>query len=257
MDNNHQMDTQNDGPIPVDHELRIAIQSMAATAHDMRNLLTGILLLAERIASESEPRELGISSMAHRIIEGGKRMQQSINRLIDTAAGEEIGEHLSLRKTCCLLNLLRQVVKSNWVYAVSKGIRLRWLDLGPRECWGHVDEERLRMALDNLVNNAIKFSTPGTEIQVSLVSRQQEGEPFALIQVKDQGPGLTSEDKAKAFRSFQKLSAKPTAGEHSTGLGLSIVRRTVENHGGKVWVESEHGQGATFCIDLPLNACRL
>jgi len=108
------------------------------------------------------------------------------------------------------------------------------------------------MAVDNLVNNAIKFSPPGSEIQVTLHSHEREGEPFALIQVKDQGPGLTSEDKAKIFGTFQILSAKPTAGESSTGLGLSIVKQMVERHRGMVWVESEYGHGATFGIDLPL-----
>ena len=105
------------------------------------------------------------------------------------------------------------------------------------------------MAVDNLVNHAIKYSLPGSEVQVALLLHEREGESFALIQVKDQGPGLTPEDKAKAFCPFQRLSAKPTAGESSAGLGLSIVRQMVERHGGVIWVESVYGQGATFCID--------
>jgi signal transduction histidine kinase len=248
------MDTQSECPDTVDCGTRITIRSIAIIAHDLKNLLTGILLLAERIALGSEPLELGNDALARRIIEGGKQMHQGINSLIETAAGE-IQDPPIQRTRCSLAKLLRQVVKSNWEYAMSKGIRLRCTDLASGECWGQVDEESQRMAMDNLVNNAIKFSPLGTEIQVSLVSHEQDGEPFALIQVRDQGPGLTPEDKAKAFAPFQKLSARPTAGEPSAGLGLSIVREMVERHRGKVWIESVYGQGATFFISLPMNAC--
>ncbi len=248
------MDTQTECPDAVACGPRLTIRSMAMSAHDLKNLLTGILLLAERIALESGPLEIGIDTLAHRILEGGKRMQQSINTLMEAAAGE-IREVPIQRTECSLFTLLRQVVKSNWEYAMSKGIRLRCPDLGSGECWGRVDKEGLRMAMDNLVNNAIKFSPPGSEVQVTLHSHEWEGEPMALIQVRDQGPGLTAEDKAKIFGTFQILSAKPTAGESSTGLGLSIVRQMVERHGGKVWVESGYGHGATFGIDLPLGVC--
>lgn len=109
----------------------------------------------------------------------------------------------------------------------------------------------MRMALDNLVNNAIKYSPRGSEVLVTLSSYEREGEVYASIRVKDHGPGLTQEDMARVFGQFHVLSARPTGRESSTGLGLSIVRQVVDGHRGRVWVESTHGQGATFCIDLP------
>jgi len=250
MDMKFLTNTQTECTDTMDCGSLITIRSMAMSAHDLKNLLTGILLLAERIAFESRPLEIGIDALAHRILEGGKRMQQSINSLIEAAAGESRGLPFQCVK-CSVYNILRQVVKSNWEYALSKDIRLRCPDLGSGECWGQVDKEGLHMAVDNLVNNAIKYSPPGSEVQVTLLSHEREGERVALIQVKDQGPGLTPEDKAKAFCPFQILSARPTGGESSAGLGLSIVRQMVERHGGRVWVESVYGQGATFCIDLP------
>lgn len=247
------MDTQNECPVTVDCGPRIKIRSMAMSAHDLKNLLTGTLLLAERIVIESRPLQSGVEALAHRILEGGKRMQQSINSLMETAAGE-IQEIPFQRARCNLSFLLRQVVKSNWEYALSKDIRLRFPDLGSGECWGQVDAEGLRLAVDNLVNNAIKFSPTGSEVQMTLLSHERDGVPYASIRVKDQGPGLSPEDKAMAFGPFQTLSARPTAGESSAGLGLSIVRQMVERHGGKVWIESVYGLGATFCIELPLPA---
>ena len=72
------------------------------------------------------------------------------------------------------------------------------------------------------------------------------------LEVRDQGPGLTEEDKGKVFGKMQRLSAQPTAGEHSTGLGLFIVKQLVVEMNGSVGVESEYGNGATFWIELPL-----
>ncbi len=71
------------------------------------------------------------------------------------------------------------------------------------------------------------------------------------VAVKDTGPGLTAEDKKKLFGKFQRLSARPTGGESSTGLGLSIAERLVRRHQGRLWAESEAGRGSTFFVELP------
>jgi signal transduction histidine kinase len=71
------------------------------------------------------------------------------------------------------------------------------------------------------------------------------------VAVRDQGPGLTAADLEKLFQKFQRLSAKPTGGESSTGLGLSIAELLVRKHGGRIWAESEPGCGSTFFVELP------
>ena len=71
------------------------------------------------------------------------------------------------------------------------------------------------------------------------------------VAVNDTGPGLTAEDKKKLFGKFQRLSARPTGGESSTGLGLSIAERLVRRHQGRLWAESEAGRGSTFFVELP------
>jgi signal transduction histidine kinase len=72
------------------------------------------------------------------------------------------------------------------------------------------------------------------------------------LEVRDEGPGLTEEDKQRLFGFFQRLSAKPTGGESSSGVGLSSVKKIVELHGGHVWAESTNGDGTTFIVDLPI-----
>jgi signal transduction histidine kinase len=100
--------------------------------------------------------------------------------------------------------------------------------------------------IDNLLTNAIKFSSPGSNIFVSLKSV----DAGAKLCVRDEGPGISEPDQEKLFAGFQKLSARPTAGESSTGLGLAIVKKMVEAHSGALCVESQLGVGSTFSFTL-------
>jgi signal transduction histidine kinase len=101
--------------------------------------------------------------------------------------------------------------------------------------------------LENLVSNAVKYSPPGRNIFVRL-NKSSEG---VRCEVQDEGPGLTAEDQKKLFGKFARISAKPTGGEHATGLGLSIVKKMVEAMNSQVWCESESGRGATFVVQFP------
>jgi signal transduction histidine kinase len=110
------------------------------------------------------------------------------------------------------------------------------------------DTDRIREAIDNLVSNAIKYSPIGGKVAI-LVSHEDD---YTVIRVTDEGAGLSPEDLGRLFGRFQRLSAKPTAGESSTGLGLSIVKRIIDMHGGEVKANSDGpGKGSTFTITLP------
>jgi signal transduction histidine kinase len=98
--------------------------------------------------------------------------------------------------------------------------------------------------MNNLISNAIKFSPPGREVSVRV--RVEGG--MSVVEVQDQGPGISAEDRSHLFEKFARLSARPTAGESSTGLGLSIVKRLVESMGGTVDCRSAPGEGATFVL---------
>lgn len=108
------------------------------------------------------------------------------------------------------------------------------------------DKTYLKRIIDNLVSNAIKFSPFGTQINYT-ITREAEN---ILFSVKDQGPGLTQDDKNRLFKKYQQLSAKPIGTDESTGLGLYIVKTMVDKMGGKIWVESEHGKGSNFIVSL-------
>jgi len=115
-----------------------------------------------------------------------------------------------------------------------------------------IDPARFAQVIDNLASNAIKYSPPGSVVRLSLRSTDGRLE----LAVKDQGPGISDEDQAKLFRSFQKLSAQPTGGEKATGLGLAIVKKIVDAHEGTINVESEMGAGSCFTVSIPLQAAK-
>ena len=112
----------------------------------------------------------------------------------------------------------------------------------------HADEEWLGRCLDNLISNAIKFSPPHARVVVSSGINRD----LLWISVKDNGPGFSPEDKRNVFQKFKRLSARPTGGESSNGLGLSIVKKLVERMHGTVTLLSELGHGAEFIIQLPM-----
>jgi signal transduction histidine kinase len=112
------------------------------------------------------------------------------------------------------------------------------------------DQQRIRQVLNNLLSNAIKFSPMYTVVQLQ-VSATPAGIEFSVL---DHGQGIRAEELSRLFGAFQRTSAKPTGGEPSTGLGLSICKKIVELHGGHIGVESEVGQGSRFFFVLPLAA---
>jgi signal transduction histidine kinase len=113
----------------------------------------------------------------------------------------------------------------------------------------HADPAALEQVLDNLVSNAIKFSPPKKKIFASM----QRGPAHVECHIRDEGPGFTEEDKARMFHRYARLSARPTGGEPSTGLGLSIAKRLMQAMNGELICQSPPGQGATFTLRFPVS----
>ena len=114
---------------------------------------------------------------------------------------------------------------------------------------GFGDEQRLTQVLLNLVGNAIKFTDIG---EVRITAKSENGH-FA-VSVADTGPGIPAEQLTRVFEQFHQVDNSNTKKKGGTGLGLAIAKQIVEMHGGRVWVESEPGKGATFLMQLPVRA---
>jgi signal transduction histidine kinase len=142
--------------------------------------------------------------------------------------------------------LVQGVTRRNNAAAQNKGISIE-CDLPATAVHSHVDNAKIEEVVDNLVSNAIKFSLPGTTVKVRVVAEPD----FFRIEVEDQGIGMSKEDMQNAFQRGMRLSARPTADEPSSGLGLWIVKRLVEAHEGTVTIRSDVGVGTTFTVLLP------
>jgi signal transduction histidine kinase len=212
-------------------------------AHDLRNPLTGILLNCELLQEDLQHPKALKSLGAIRAL--GATMMTLIQRLLNVHAVEAGHAEAPRIEALDLGPTLAMTLERAQTAAGRKRITL--IFASPRSAMAMGDPAQVGQILDNFLSNAVKFSLPGTTITLDL--EDQGG--WWRASVKDQGPGLTAEDLDRAFGEYARLSALPTAGESSVGLGLSLVKRMAEAMGGRVGVESLPGRGATFWLDLP------
>ncbi|MCS6807816.1 MAG: two-component regulator propeller domain-containing protein [Bacteroidota bacterium] len=221
---------------------------LGIAAHDLKNPLAAIRMtvsMLQRYYDQLSKRD--VLDKLDSIVELVNRMMNIITNLLDINAIES--GMLNIQPVQLnLVDIVRKITNDYIERAAAKNIVLTFV--AQKE---HIelcsDATLLAEVCDNLISNAIKYSPFGTRVIVRVDSLSDK----SRIAVQDEGPGLSDEDKAKLFGKFARLSARPTGGEHSTGLGLNIVKRIVEALNGHVWCESELGRGATFYVELPVN----
>ncbi len=223
---------------------------LGTVAHDLKNPLGVILgrteMLVELIGTASSGDT--VTSQVDHIRDATRRLITMVDHLISDAMADAFDITIR-REPVDVAALVAEVAEANRPSAVGKQQAITVS--APAGRITMCDQDRMREAIDNLVSNAIKYSPVGGRITL-LVDHDAE---HTIIRVTDEGAGLSPEDLGRLFGRFQRLSAKPTAGESSTGLGLSIVKRIVEMHDGRINADSSGpGQGSTFTIILPATA---
>jgi len=216
---------------------------LGIVAHDLRNPLTSILLTSQLIEEEVDLQE--IRRRAQNITREGAGMESLIGTFLDLAA-LETGDVRTEPGPLAVAQALAGLLQRHGPSAEAKGISLV-RDFGNTQGRVFADAKFVSAVLDNLLSNAIKFSPRDSVVTIRL----EEHHGQVRVAIQDQGPGLTEADRRELFGRFARLSARPTGGEPSVGLGLSIAKQMVEACGGRIWVESEPGQGATFLVELP------
>ncbi len=218
-------------------------------AHDLRTPLGAIAgwvtLVIDRMQTDVFDRERALTQL-ERVRVAAEQMERLIRDLLDLSSIESGKVELE-RRPEDLATLIDISITGLREAANKKEIRLD-VDGATILPPVSIDALRIRQVIDNLLSNAIKYTQNGGEVRVSF----ETGDGEVITHVRDNGQGLSEEDLKTVFRTFRKLSARPTAGESSTGLGLAIVKRLVEVHGGRVWVASEKGKGSTFSFSLPI-----
>ena len=222
---------------------------LGTVAHDLKNPLGVILgrteILQEMIGAAGALNENVKVQIAY-IRDAANRLTEMVDDLVSDAMADALDITIR-REPVDISVLVQEVAEANRPLAARKEQTISIA--APPNHAATCDADRIREAIDNLVSNAIKYSPIGGAIDL-LVAQEDGG---IIVQVSDQGAGLSPEDISRLFGRFQRLSAKPTAGETSTGLGLSIVKRIVDLHGGRVEVDSAGpGKGAMFKMILPV-----
>ena len=217
---------------------------LGIAAHDLRNPLSSIRGMSEMLI-EMDVDEDTQKSFVESINRVSNQMLTLINDLLDVSVIESGGFELNFTEGN-LSGLIDERVGIATVNAQRKKITLSTDLQKVSNCM--FDAERFRQVADNLITNAIKFSPAETNIHLTC---QEIGNSIEIA-VSDQGPGIPPEEIDKLFGAFQTLSTRPTGGEKSTGLGLSIAKQIVDSHGGNIEVQSKIGIGTTFVVRIPI-----
>lgn len=266
-----ELDAANEILISRNYELHLLNKEkndlLGIVSHDLRNPLVSTLLatklLRKRFPTLNDEEKF---SYLDKIQGAAEQMIDFITKLLDVNALENGKMTISL--VPCKVGVLAEAIVENYqVRAAAKNITLRYEQpaaMHGRDSAGRgapqpmviADAVLLPQVLDNLVSNAVKYSPHGKNVFIRILPQAPNiqfsgSQAMTRIEVQDEGPGLSAPDKEKLFEKFTRLSARPTGGEYTTGLGLSIVKKMVEAMNGRVWCESEFGKGATFIVELP------
>lgn len=216
--------------------------------HDLRspltNIISGVEILGTMLPSDPATRnaaETVLDITRHSI----DRIQRMVNSLLDIhrlEAGQPLGQRVIIAPT----ELAEEALKAAAPLAEPRNQSLT-IDLPPAMPSINVDEDMIRRVIVNLLENASKYSPSGSHIQVG---GQPDG-AWATLWVQDDGPGIAPEDRERIFEKYTHRGHQGSA--TGLGVGLAFCRLAVEAHGGRIWLESEPGQGTRFSFTLPTN----
>jgi two-component system phosphate regulon sensor histidine kinase PhoR len=225
---------------------RIRAEFIDNLSHELRTPLTTISLLAETAGRDVESASPRLRERIAKIEVETGHLIQMVNELLDLSKIES-GTVPLLLDDVDLVQVARANTERLRPFAKRQGLRLT-LDLPDHVTSVRGDEDRLGQVLVNLLHNAVKFSPNGGAVVVGV--REDGGE--VVVWVRDPGIGVPRADIARIFERFYKVDRARVRGRGGTGLGLSIARHVVEMHGGRIWVESEEGEGSTFSFAVPI-----
>ena len=233
-------------------ELEIASQHksqfVANMSHELRTPLAAILGYAELMQEGFyEPLSEKSTDALTRIRSNGKHLLGLINTVLDIAKIESGQFSLNLGEYA-LESVVETVRAATESLAETKKLALK-TDVAKKLPVGLGDEQRLTQVLLNLVGNAIKFTDTG---EVRITATAANG--HFTVSVTDTGPGIPQDQLTRVFEQFHQVDNSNTKAKGGTGLGLAIAKQIVEMHGGRIWVESTLGKGATFQMELPIRA---
>lgn len=219
---------------------------MDIASHDLQLPLAAVSMLSETVLKgnipSGSPEEKQVFEMIH---DASLEMKSLLSNALSASLSET--GNMNLFITELDINVLTNDIVNRYIpIARKKNIHLHFKN--NKNFLLHTDRECCIQIIENLLSNAVKYTPLGKNVTIAITGNQKE----AKVIIADEGPGIRKEDRHLLFQRFQKLSSKPTGGELSTGLGLSIVKYLVEQLNGSISVESEVDKGSVFTVHLPI-----
>jgi two-component system sensor histidine kinase/response regulator len=214
-------------------------------AHDLKNHLGGMLMSAQLLQDRATREDAKLRQLAENIVHSADQMLAFTKEFLANSLAEH-GLAINLQPIPLAAAASRAVQQYQEAARRKEITLLTDFFTGPTPVLA--DQAALAQVLDNLISNAVKFTPPGKQIEVAVLP---PAGGWVECRIRDQGPGFKEEDKDRMFKRYGRLSARPTGGEPSTGLGLSIVKTLIQAIHGELTCESAPSQGATFILRLP------
>ena len=225
---------------------RIQNDFIAAVSHEFKSPIASIRLLMERITTGRLRTPESASEYYAAISREAVRLERLVNRLLEWQQ-IQVGHKRYSFSPASLTAIAVTAIEEMRPQAEAKGITLETSFAEPLAKVS-TDEAALTDAIENLIDNAIKYSPSGTKIAVSCTSTDHQ----ACVEVRDQGVGISNDELPRIFDKFYRGRRGDMSNVHGTGLGLALVKATVEAHGGEVEVMSDPGRGSCFRLRLPI-----
>ena len=229
---------------------QLKTQFLANISHDLRTPLTAVIthaeILRDGLLGPLTDRQM---ESINGIISGGRQLLTQVGEILTYARGA--ADQLTVVSvTFAIADVLRQVSSLNESLIKRKHLELE-IDVEPSTPPIVADREKVTHVIGNLFGNAIDFTPTGGRVWLKAQARRHNELAELLVEVGDTGVGIAPEHHDLIFREFAQVDATPSRPHHGTGLGLTIARKLVELHGGKIWVESALGTGSRFYFTIP------
>ena len=230
------------------------IQFISRVSHELRTPMNAIIGFSE-ILQECEDGELTDvqKDYINRVLYNGQHLLQIVNDILDLSK-IEAGKLQLTYEPFRLDDMLKTVIAVVDSLAIKKNISLS-LSVAEPDINLYADQKRIRQVMYNLLSNAIKFTDSNGQIHINVRKRliDSDGDITEAVQiaVRDTGIGVKPEDRERIFHDFEQGDNSLAREHNGTGLGLSLAKRLVELHGGRIWVESHQGRGSTFSFTIP------
>jgi signal transduction histidine kinase len=226
-------------------------QFLANISHDLRTPLTAVIthaeILRDGILGDLTPRQL---ESVRGIISGGRQLLAQVGEILTYARGAA-NQLMLVTSRFAIREVLEQVSSLNESLLKKKRLTL-WVEADHGLPAVTADREKITHVVGNLLGNAIEFTPAGGRVWLRATRAENEPAEAILVEVGDSGVGIAPEHHDLIFREFAQVDSTPSRPHHGTGLGLTIARKLVELHGGRIWLESQLGTGSRFFFTVPI-----